>query len=64
MYIFPNEDDDLTNYTGGSAQVMVPSSLLQAVSKCVYLSICAYILYTHNNTYVHTHAHMYIHIAI
>ena len=30
LYIFPNEDDDLANYTGGSAQVMVPNGLLQA----------------------------------
>ena len=32
-YIFPSEDDDLTNYAGGSAQVMVPSGLLQAIGK-------------------------------
>ena len=33
-YMFPDEDDDLTNYTGRSAQVMVPSGLLQAIGKC------------------------------
>ena len=33
MYIFPNEDDDLANYTGGSTQVMVPNGLLQAIGK-------------------------------
>ena len=32
-YMFPSEDDDLTNYVGGSAQVMVPSGLLQAIGK-------------------------------
>ena len=29
MYIFPDDDDDLTNYTGGNAQVMLPNDLLQ-----------------------------------
>ena len=33
-YMFPDEDDDLTNYNGRSAQVMVPSGLLQAIGKC------------------------------
>ena len=32
-YIFPDEDDDLTNYTSRSAQVMVPNGLLQAIGK-------------------------------
>ena len=29
VYIFPDENDNLTNYTGGNAQVMVPNGLLQ-----------------------------------
>ena len=33
MYTFPDEDDDLTNYTSRSAQVMVPNGLLQAIGK-------------------------------
>ena len=33
MYIFPDEDDDLTTYTSSSAQVMVPNGLLQAIGK-------------------------------
>ena len=33
-YMFPDEDDDLTNYAGRSAQVMVPNGLLQAIGKC------------------------------
>ena len=32
-YIFPNYDDDLTEYTGGSVQLMVPSGLLQDISE-------------------------------
>ena len=32
-YMFPDEDDDLTNYTGRSANVMVPNGLLQAICK-------------------------------
>ena len=28
-YLFPDEDDDLTNYTGGSAQVIIPNGVLQ-----------------------------------
>ena len=32
-YVFPDEDDDLTAYTGGTAQVMVPSGLLQDICK-------------------------------
>ena len=33
IYMFPDEDDDLTNYTGRSAQVMVPNGLLQNIGK-------------------------------
>ena len=33
MYKFPDEDDDLTDYTGGNAQVMVPNGLLQGIGK-------------------------------
>ena len=33
MYLFPDEGDDLTNYTGGSAQVIIPNGLLQAIGK-------------------------------
>ena len=32
-YVFPDEDDNLTSYTGGSAQLNVPSGLLQNISK-------------------------------
>ena len=35
-YLFPDEDDNLAAYEGGYAQVMVPSGLLQNISK--YLS--------------------------
>ena len=30
-YSFPDEDDDLTNYQGKSAHLMIPSALLQNV---------------------------------
>ena len=37
-YMFPDDDDDLTEFTGGSVQLMVPSGLLQDISKqCVTL---------------------------
>ena len=32
-YVFPDENDSLTAYGGGHAQVMVPSGLLQNISK-------------------------------
>ena len=32
-YMFPDEDDDLTNYTGRVAQVMIPNGLLQSIGK-------------------------------
>ena len=32
-YMFPDEDDDLTNYTGRNAQVMIPNALLQSIGK-------------------------------
>ena len=32
-YMFPDDDDDLTEYTGGSVQLMLPSGLLQDFSK-------------------------------
>ena len=34
-YVFPDEDDNLTSYTGGSAQLNISSSLLQNISKCI-----------------------------
>ena len=40
-YVFPDEDDDFTAYTGRSAQVMVPSGLLQEICKC----LCMCVLY-------------------
>jgi len=30
-YVFPDEQDDLTSFTGGYAQIMVPNSILQHV---------------------------------
>ena len=45
-YVFPDEDDDFTAYTGRSAQVMVPSGLLQEICKCFCFSfivhVCVY----------------------
>lgn len=38
-YMFPDDSDDLTNYTGGNAQVIVPNNLLQAIGKCNYIRI-------------------------
>jgi len=35
-YVFPNENDDLTGYAGGSTHLMVPSGLLQDISKYDY----------------------------
>ena len=35
-YMFPDKDDNLTAYEGGYAQVMVPSGLLQNLSKWLY----------------------------
>ena len=32
-YMLPDEDDDLTNYTGRNAQVMIPNGLLQSIGK-------------------------------
>ena len=32
-YVFPDEDDDLTAYSGGKAQLMVLTGLLQNISK-------------------------------
>ena len=32
-YVFPDDEDNLTAYGGGYAQVMVPSGLLQNISK-------------------------------
>ena len=34
-YVFPDEDDNLTSYAGGNAQLNVPSGLLQNISKCI-----------------------------
>ena len=32
-YVFPDDEDSLTDYGGGYAQVMVPAGLLQNISK-------------------------------
>jgi len=32
-YVFPNENDNLTGYAGGRTNLMVPSGLLQDISK-------------------------------
>lgn len=32
-YVFPDEDDNLMAYAGGKARLMVPSGLLQNISK-------------------------------
>ena len=49
MYIFPDEDDDLVNYTSRSAQVMVPNGLLRAIGKCMWYSQTLHnYVYTHN----------------
>ena len=36
-YVFPDEDDNLTAYTGGIAQLMISSSLMQNISKHTYI---------------------------
>ena len=36
-YVFPDADDNLVTYTGGNAQLMVPSGLLQNISKNILL---------------------------
>ena len=36
-YVFPNEVDNLTTYSGGSAELVVPVGLLQNISKNVVL---------------------------
>ena len=33
MYMFPDDDDNLANYTSGRAQVMISNDLLQAISE-------------------------------
>ena len=33
MYIFPDEDDNLTDYTGRIAQVIIPNGLLQSTGR-------------------------------
>jgi len=30
-YVFPDEQDDLTSFSGGDAQIMVPNSILRHV---------------------------------
>ena len=32
-YMFPDEDDNLATYTGGNTQLIIPSDLLQDISK-------------------------------
>ena len=32
-YVFPDEDDNLSDYNGGNTQLMVPIGLLQNISK-------------------------------
>ena len=41
-YVFPDEDDNLTAYTGGSARLMVSSDLLQNISKNNCIAIYVY----------------------
>jgi len=36
-YVFPNENDNLTGYAGGRTHLMVPSGLLQDISKYDYV---------------------------
>ena len=49
-YIFPDESDNLSAYTGGSAQVMVPGGLLQNLCKyTVVLLLSSF----YCNIYVH-----------
>ena len=35
-YIFPDKNDNLSTYAGGNAQLMVPTGLLQDISKCTH----------------------------
>ena len=39
-YVFPDEDDNLTAYTGGSAQLTVPGGLLQNIGRKNVLCMC------------------------
>ena len=32
-YVFPDEDDNLTSYTGGNTQLAIPGSLLENICK-------------------------------
>ena len=32
-YVFPDDDDDLMDYNGGTVQLMIPSGLVQDISK-------------------------------
>ena len=56
VYIFPDENDNLTSYTGGNAQVMVPNGLLQGNVKfddtqntsLPYTYIAIYLKYNEN----------------
>ena len=34
-YVFPDEDDNLTSYNGGIAQLMISSSLMQNISEYI-----------------------------
>ena len=43
-YVFPDEDDNLTAYTGRTAQVMVPGGLLQNLCKFILKQVCAWFL--------------------
>ena len=38
-YVFPDEDDDLTDYKGESTHLMIPSSLLQDINS-TYVDVC------------------------
>jgi len=44
-YVFPDEDDDLTNYAGESAQLVVPTGLLQDISKYTYIFIISLLIF-------------------
>ena len=43
-YVFPDEDDNLTSYTGKSAQLAIPGSLLQNICKLKKIFfMCSYV---------------------
>lgn len=48
-YVFPDKDDNLTSYTGGSAQLAIPGDLLQDICKFKFsndmLFTCGHVCY-------------------